>query len=1129
MVLLRWLIALSLFISIAQANTFGTVFNVTGGASDLVLDESRQNLYLVRPSPYDRVDVYSIPQRRITASVSVGALPLAAALSWDKRFLYVTCHNASALNVLNLTSSPPTVAGRISLPAKPEGVAVGKDGRVLMTTIGSGAGNLLNTLLIYDPSVTDVGSSLLTVPVAPPPPQPPQLPPLAGRVYLANRSQLMATPDGSKIIGLNAFNQNTRVVFVYEVATGIVLKSRYVGDISTVLSVSPSADKFMVGLRLFETATLTVLAQQNAANALFPMSINITATGFAQVGQQFNIQQNNGGSVFAPDGSYIFSAFNIAPVQNPAARANIAHLMINDPDNLFIHGAIQMPENLAGKMVIASDGSTIFALSESGFVVIPLSDLGRSLMVEPVQTALVLANDQCGAAPGGRSARITIRAQGAAANFQATPTLIQALSITGLAGAGTPGGGQPGQTPIIVFPPAPGAGLPGQLPTNLAGVNQQTAQLILSAPTARSMRTQEGIQFEFGFSGQAARSLGTIAPHDFLVTTAQAVNVPPSIRVYQNNRDTEARGEVFVVPTAVNPAEGLEDIIADSVRRKLYISNSGLNRVEVFDIGSKTFQTPIKVGQLPGSMALAPDGNTLYVANYGGESISIVDLNKMASVGRIKFPPIPFNGNVPVITPTNLAATQRGLLIVMSNGTLWKTVGDEALPRDLSTIIGSRTVTAPRTLTATPNGEFALLLAGNGYTYLYDSMVDDFVQARQVMTAPIFGYYGPLSAGPRGQYYVVNDVVLNQSLSPILGGSAAPVVVGTGRLPTTTAVTPVSAVAAVGGNTYARFKLPTRANANAVLTTPPEIEVIDINTGQVRQTATALEGPLSTITGNQRANVAGRTMALDANGTTAYVLTTSGLSIVPLEPAARTAAPAVNRNGVVHLATYQTAIPQNGLVSIFGANLASSETAATTPLPTILGGVCVTMGSTPIPLLMTSPTQINAQIPPELNTGRYSLMIRSIDRKASSTAQTITVSRYAPGVLADTEGRALVFHADGSLVTAARPARRDQQYTMYAVGMGLPVKTRLVGGAPAPASPPAETVDASVYFGDPRYAQSEVIVEWSGLAPGFVGLYQLNLRVPGFHMRGDKLPVSINVGGVSSPLTGPVVPTIAVD
>jgi uncharacterized protein (TIGR03437 family) len=56
-----------------------------------------------------------------------------------------------------------------------------------------------------------------------------------------------------------------------------------------------------------------------------------------------------------------------------------------------------------------------------------------------------------------------------------------------------------------------------------------------------------------------------------------------------------------------------------------------------------------------------------------------------------------------------------------------------------------------------------------------------------------------------------------------------------------------------------------------------------------------------------------------------------------------------------------------------------------------------------------------------------------------------------------------------------------------------------------------------------------VIVEWSGLVPGFIGVNQINVRIPGTHMDGNSVPVTIVIGGVSSPSTGPAVPTVALN
>ena len=54
-----------------------------------------------------------------------------------------------------------------------------------------------------------------------------------------------------------------------------------------------------------------------------------------------------------------------------------------------------------------------------------------------------------------------------------------------------------------------------------------------------------------------------------------------------------------------------------------------------------------------------------------------------------------------------------------------------------------------------------------------------------------------------------------------------------------------------------------------------------------------------------------------------------------------------------------------------------------------------------------------------------------------------------------------------------------------------------------------------------------MIVKWSGLVPGLVGVYQIDVYVPGTHYEGDAVPVTIKVGGVYSPTTGSNLPTIA--
>ena len=144
----------------------------------------------------------------------------------------------------------------------------------------------------------------------------------------------------------------------------------------------------------------------------------------------------------------------------------------------------------------------------------------------------------------------------------------------------------------------------------------------------------------------------------------------------------------------------------------------------------------------------------------------------------------------------------------------------------------------------------------------------------------------------------------------------------------------------------------------------------------MRGSVAALEGPLPAQVGTPRANINPCTKVVDAGGATAFLLTASGLSIVPLTgqtpgPSGNAQRPQISANGVVNNADYESGLAPGSLVTIFGQNLASSATASDTPLPTMLGGTCVTLDNSPLPLLLTSPTQINAQVPPKTTAARH--------------------------------------------------------------------------------------------------------------------------------------------------------------
>lgn len=1057
--------------------TFGTVINHTDALSDLVLDESHnpKRLYVLDPIA-SQVEVYSLASKTPAPSsfinLDTGCEPLAMAMSASAtsaaQYLYVACYATQSLDVVDLSKLVKTAS--ISLPAAPEAVAVGADGKVLVSTIGTTTGQ--NVLTIYDPSPTATTAirSVLNPPGAPAVVTTP-----LGTPYLASHARMVVTPNGNTIVGVHE-TTTTRTVFVYDVASATVLRSRTVTGISPILAVAPDGSRFVSGQYIFDTPSLAVLAQQNTTNSPFAFV----------AGANFSTQANQGGAIFTPDGAALYTAYNIVPDVTPTPQSNTSHLLINTPDNMLIKQGIQIQQNLSGKMVITADGATVYALSQSGFLMLPISSLGTAAapIALPDSNVALLVSDQCGVNAALNSAVIPVRSQTGAA-----------LTVT--------------------------------------------AQVLTSTSTSVSVKSAAksyGGDVTASFSSAAARTLGTSTPDQLWISAAQAVNIVPNVRIFQNNRNSEAYGTIVPVDFGATTT-GLTDMLADANRQRLYIANPGLNRIEVFDMQQQKFLAPFNVGQLPRSLAFGNDTSTLFVANSGGESISLVNLAN-GTVSQVRFPALPSGTSLAIVTPQLIASSQNGPQVVMSDGTLWKVVGNTVVPRRPlnPAIFGTAvSVSGAQSMVSTQDGQFVMLLAASGTSgtaYLYSSAADDFVRSATVLSNPVTGYVGPVAAAPAGQYYLVDGELLDSSLTVLAGGGGSTTVgpVGPGGpgfpIPVTTLTSrPVSAVAAVGAQSYLSFSTPIRASTTATVTDAGTISLIspDLSTGTLRTTATAnaLEGPLSQVIGAARVLTPGRTMAVDPAGANAYILTASGLSIIPLVPTT-TPAPQTTNAGVVNLANFQTRIAPTGLVGIFGKNLAATAT-ATAPLPNILGGVCVTLNNSPIPLMATSAAQINAQIPVTLAAGNYPLVVRSIANQEASTSITVAVSKYAPAVFVDSQGAA-IFHKNGARVTQANPAVRDEELTIIATGLGPTSGGRVTTAQNSPSSPLAVTGPVAVYFGDPTRNDTGVIVDWSGLVPGEIGMYQINGRVPGRHFSGNNLPVTLVVGGVSSPTTGQNVP-----
>ena len=223
--------------------------------------------------------------------------------------------------------------------------------------------------------------------------------------------------------------------------------------------------------------------------------------------------------------------------------------------------------------------------------------------------------------------------------------------------------------------------------------------------------------------------------------------------------------------------------------------------------------------------------------------------------------------------------------------------------------------------------------------------------------------------------------------------------------------------------------------------------------------------------------------------------------------------------GVVNAVSYSFLFPPaGGLITVFGANFSSDTmmaAAATSaaPLPESLNGVQLLVNGQPAPLLAVTPWQINAQLPPDMPDGPAKFEIRFADGSRSNPVQQ-EVREISPNMLtipnSDPEScQDAVFHAaSGIPADAKHPAAAGETVEIYATGLG-PTRPQVRAGMVAPAAPPATL----------RYPVMVLVggmpatVEFAGLAPGEIGIYQVNAAIPSGLGRGrQQVTLSVNGG-----------------
>jgi uncharacterized protein (TIGR03437 family) len=527
------------------------------------------------------------------------------------------------------------------------------------------------------------------------------------------------------------------------------------------------------------------------------------------------------------------------------------------------------------------------------------------------------------------------------------------------------------------------------------------------------------------------------------------------------------------------------------------------------------------------------DGKYLLVGHEDSQFAYVFDLDtlKPDPAGHILFPTGHYPKSIAAANGTILAVsrTRPGSPEAVSSSALGRTIRIDAvqfaqrqafiLP-SLGIYTNCQSTAGPcpynTILTPSPDGRTVLAVLSDGNVFLYSDALHTFTTSRKDFTT----LSGAYAASNNGQYLVGSNL-LNSSLVPIkslttvvdnagrsdetsgfvfVNNSAFRTTIGSGPV----AAPPTSTTQCVfGGTICVTVYTPAPPVNTQGAIVPGAIYTVnglgpgkfDPSTTNSGRTVKLVEAPLI---GTLDA-IFTRTLAALRDQSALISLSTSGFTVLPFSYDAAVPIPQLDR--VVSSADQSRAVAPGSLISVMGRNL-----------PSALGDACLSANGAPVPMLQSvSATQVNAQLPFNID-GNAQLTLRT--EGGVSDNLNITVLPTAPSVFrANSEGgEATVLRAsDRSLVSASNPVREGDDLVIFATGLGR-TTPEIQAGQTAPADP----LSAAVVPVEVSLDGMSLQVGYTGLTPGQVGVYEINVKVPRGIRAGQDVPLVIRQGGMST-------------
>jgi uncharacterized protein (TIGR03437 family) len=597
------------------------------------------------------------------------------------------------------------------------------------------------------------------------------------------------------------------------------------------------------------------------------------------------------------------------------------------------------------------------------------------------------------------------------------------------------------------------------LSSNTPGISVSPSSGITPATVTVSMNPNS-------FATQKGTTVGTIT-----IKSASAVNLPATVRVLVNTKDPDQRGTFIDIPGT------LVDLLADPVRNRYYVLRQDKNQVLVFDGASNQQIATLRTGNTPTMMATTFDDAYLLIGHDNSQVAYVYDLNTLTQQLPIVFP----FGHY----PRSLAASGNAILATVRSASGPHAVDRVDFASHTASMLPSlgvfnNTVNINTILAPAPNGATILLASPDGNVMLYDANADTFTVSRKDLSS----LGGSFAASSFGQYLVDNNI-LNASLVPVK------------KLDSSTGAS--SGFAFVDQGAY--------RTTTTSATAPGVVQSVDLTTGGAIRPTRMVESPLTGTTGFPFV----RTLAPLASRTAFISLTTSGVTVLPWNYDAAVAPPVITQ--LVNAADQTSPVAPGGLINVMGTNLSPVNLATNeVPLPTALADSCLTVNGVPLPMLFVSANQINAQLPFNVD-GSATMVLRTPGGISDNYLFSIlpaAPSVFRSGTAGPETGLATVVRADNNqLVTPTNPVHPGDTITIFATGLGRTTPA-IDAGMPAPSNPVTSTlIQPTVTLGG-----TALNVTFAGLAPGQIGVYQINATVPARNVpEGMPVPLVISQGG----------------